>query len=305
MTEPTVTILVAEDSLVVRTVVRRQLEGQGYTVLEAEDGTAALEACRTANPDVVLLDVEMPGLNGYQVLKALKADPALSSIPVVFVTGRTSTEDVVAGLALGAHDYLKKPFEPAELIARASAAARLKAVQDELVARNVELDRLSRIDSLTQLHNRRHMQEQLYQYASAARRHNLALSAIMLDLDEFKAVNDSLGHFTGDAVLVEFASRLGALLRAEDVGGRWGGEEFLVILPFTDLEGAAAMGERIRAVVDAGPFLVDTAHPVAITVSGGCATGRGDDPEGLVRAADAALYEAKRAGRNRIVASAP
>jgi len=306
MTAPPATILVAEDSLVVRTVVRRHLEAQGYAVLEADDGHTALERCRAERPDVVLLDVEMPGLNGYQVLKALKADPELSSIPVVFLTGRTSTEDVVAGLGLGAHDYLKKPFEPAELIARVSSAVRLKALQDELRGRNLELDRLSRTDALTGVHNRRHVEEQLHQHASAARRHGLALSAIMLDIDQFKGINDAFGHAAGDAVLQQFARRLGALLRAEDIGARWGGEEFLVVLPYTDLEGAAVMGERFRAAVADEPFVVPTGQAIRVTVSGGCASSRGEDPEQLVRDADAALYDAKQSGRNRVaVAPAP
>jgi diguanylate cyclase (GGDEF)-like protein len=295
------TILVAEDSLVVRAVVRRHLEAQGYDVLEAEDGPAALQRCRAEQPDVVLLDVEMPGLTGYQVLEALKADSELSLIPVVFLTGRTSTEDVVAGLALGAHDYLKKPFEPAELIARVSSAVRLKAVQDELRARNAELDRLSRTDTLTGVHNRRHVEEHLDQHASAARRHGQELSAIMLDIDHFKAINDAFGHAAGDAVLQEFARRLGTILRAEDIGARWGGEEFLVILPYTDLEGAAVLGERFRASVADEPFVVPPGQTISVTVSGGCASGGGEDPEQLVRDADAALYDAKQSGRNRVV----
>ncbi len=301
MTGRPATILVAEDSLVVRAVVRRHLEAQGYAVIQAEDGPTALERCRAEQPDVVLLDVEMPDLNGYQVLEALKADSELSLIPVVFLTGRTSTEDVVAGLALGAHDYLKKPFEPAELIARVSSAVRLKAVQDELRSRNAELDRLSRIDTLTGLHNRRHIQEHLDQLASAARRHGQDLSAIMLDIDHFKAINDAFGHAAGDAVLQEFARRLDDILRAEDIGARWGGEEFLLVLPYTDLEGAAALGERFRASVADEPFVVPPGQTTRVTVSGGCASGRGEDPEQLVRDADAALYDAKQSGRNRVV----
>ena len=307
MTRGPATILVAEDSLVVRVVVRRHLEAQGYAVLEAEDGQAALQRCRAEQPDVVLLDVEMPGLNGYQVLTALKADADLSLIPVVFLTGRTSTEDVVAGLALGAHDYLKKPFEPAELIARVSSAVRLKAVQDELRSRNAELDRISRTDALTGLHNRRHAEEELRRHAGAAHRHGLPLSAVIVDIDHFKAVNDTYGHAGGDAVLREFAARLGALLRAEDVGARWGGEEFLLVLPFTDLEGAASMAERFRAAVADEPFVVPTGAAIRVTASGGCAsTTVGEDPEQLLRHADAALYDAKQSGRNRVaVAPAP
>jgi diguanylate cyclase (GGDEF)-like protein len=297
-------ILVAEDSLVVRAVVRRHLEEQGYTVLEADDGVAALERCRCEHPDVVLLDVEMPGLDGHQVLEALKADPDLSSIPVVFLTGRTSTEDVVAGLALGAHDYLKKPFEPAELIARVTSAVRLKALQDELRSRNLELEHISRTDALTGLSNRRHAEEQLHRHVSSARRYGMELSVIMLDIDHFKAINDTFGHAAGDAVLRGFATRLGLFLRAEDVGARWGGEEFLIVLPFTDLEGATAVAERLRAALADEPFLIPNGEAITVTLSGGCASCRDADSERLVREADAALYEAKYSGRNRIVVAA-
>ncbi len=164
------TIVVAEDSVVIRAVLRQHLENHGYGVVEAHDGPMAIEVCRTSAPDAVLLDIEMPGLDGHQVLAALKDDPALRDVPVVFLTGRTATDDVVEGLRLGAHDYLKKPFEPSELIARVTAAVRLKSVEDELRARNAELDLLSRTDMLTGLANRRHIQERLAELALSAHR---------------------------------------------------------------------------------------------------------------------------------------
>jgi len=219
-------VLIAEDSLVIRAVLREDLEAQGYTVVEAADGEEALTASRVERPDVVLLDIEMPGLDGYQVLAALKADEALAEIPVVFLTGRTNTEDIVEGLRLGAHDYLKKPFEASELIARVAAAARVKMLQDELHARNVELDLVSRVDMLTQLHNRRHVEERLHELSAWSRRNGQVLSVLMLDIDHFKLVNDTVGHAGGDDVLREFAARLRRELRTEDVCGRWGGEEF-------------------------------------------------------------------------------
>jgi two-component system cell cycle response regulator len=299
------TILVAEDSSVVRAVLRQHLEAQDYTVIEADDGNAALSACRTAVPDAVLLDIEMPGLDGYQVLAALKADPdpQLSDLPVVFLTGRTSTEDIVEGLRLGAHDYLKKPFEASELIARVSAAVRVKTLQDELRKRNVELDLLSRADVLTGLANRRHIEERLIDLVSSAHRHHHSLTVLMLDIDHFKDVNDTFGHAGGDTVLREFSSRLQRVLREEDVVGRWGGEEFLVLLPFTNLEGAVALGERVCASIAAEPFVLADRRTLSVTVSVGCAEVDGNDPEEFVRNADAALYAAKEGGRNRVVAA--
>jgi two-component system cell cycle response regulator len=296
------TILVAEDSLVVRAVLRRHLEGQGYSVVEAVDGDSALRACHEAKPDVVLLDIEMPGLDGYQVLAALKADPELSEVPVVFLTGRTSTEDIVEGLRLGAHDYLRKPFEASELIARVSAAVRVKTLQDELRRRNAELDLISRVDPLTALFNRRHLRECLHQVVSSAQRHGSPASVLMLDIDRFKLINDSIGHEGGDAVLCEFATRLQRVMRDEDVGGRWGGEEFLAVLPMTDLEGALAVGRRLCASVAEEPFSLREGGELKVTVSGGCAVSDLGDADDLLRRADAALYEAKAAGRNQVMA---
>jgi two-component system cell cycle response regulator len=299
MTQPVV--LVAEDSLVVRAVLRRHLEERDYNVVEADDGNAALRTCREIRPDVVLLDIEMPGLDGHQVLAALKADPELEEIPVVFLTGRTSTDDIVEGLRLGAHDYLKKPFEASELIARVSAAVRMKKLQDELRARNAELDLVSRTDSLTGLANRRQLVERLGEMGSASRRHDRLLGVLMLDIDHFKRVNDTAGHDAGDCVLREFATRLSRLPRVEDVIGRWGGEEFLALLPDTDFEGSRIFGERVIEAIAAKPFELPDGTRLGVTVSVGCSVEVAHDPERLVANADAALYEAKAAGRNRLV----
>lgn len=157
-------------------------------------------------------------------------------------------------------------------------------------------------DPLTGLHDRHDLEAQLRQMAGAARRHGFPLSILMLDIDHFKAVNDTFGHAGGDAVLRAFAVRLPANLRAEDVVGRWGGEEFLVLLPFTGVGGAAVVAERIRATV-ADQSLGVLSGVAPVTVSVGCATGTGEDPEALLRDAGAALYEAKQSGRNRVIAA--
>ena len=300
----TATVLITDDSLVIRAVVRSYLEAEGYLVVEAEDGAAALERCRQSPPDVILLDIEMPGLDGYQVLAELKADPGLMDLPVVFLTTLTDMDDVLKGLRGGAHDYLKKPFEPAELVARVAGAAHVKKLQDQLRQRNAELDLLSRTDALTGLHNRRHLEEQLAHHHKEALRHNDPLCVLLLDIDHFKRVNDSHGHPAGDVVLSEFARRLRAELREGDVAGRWGGEEFLVVLPRTDRDGGLTVAERIRSAIAATPIMA-AGQQIAVTVSGGCALGPVQSVEELIFAADAHLYAAKTAGRNRIVATAP
>lgn len=291
-------VLVADDSLLIRTVLRKQLEEHGHVVTTAVDGLDTLRTCREHPPDVILLDIEMPNLDGHGVLAELRADARTADIPVVFLTARTTTEDVVEGLRLGAHDYLRKPFEPAELLARVSAAFRVKCLQDELRRRNAELEALIRVDALTGLPNRRHMQEQLVAAAAAARRHDRSMVVLMADVDHFKRVNDRFGHDAGDEVLREVASRLASACRTEDVVGRWGGEEFLVVAQSTDASGASALGERFRSAAAATPIQVRDAS-TTITVSIGAAAGTGD-VNAMLRDADAALYEAKSAGRNRV-----
>jgi diguanylate cyclase (GGDEF)-like protein len=292
---------VADGSVVVRAVLREHLEEQGYAVVEAPDGEAALASCREAGPDALLLDVEMPGLSGHDVLARLQDDDDLREIPVVFLTGHSSTDDLVKAIEGGAHDYLRKPFEPAELLARVRAAVRVKTLEDELRRRNAELDLISRTDALTGLYNRRHLEEYLVQLLSAARRHGHPMALLMLDIDHFKAVNDTAGHAAGDAVLREVAARVRSTVRREDIPGRWGGEEFLLLLPYLGAEGVRALGERLRRCVGDRPVELSSGQVIPVTVSlGGAVALEAEGPEGLVRRADAALYDAKRAGRNRV-----
>ncbi|TMD03577.1 MAG: GGDEF domain-containing protein, partial [Chloroflexi bacterium] len=192
------------------------------------------------------------------------------------------------------------PFESRELFARVSAALRIKALQDELRARNAELETVTRTDALTGIYNRRHLEERLQGVLSSARRHHEPAAVLMIDVDHFKSINDSLGHAGGDAVLREVAERLRHRVRLEDVVGRWGGEEFLVLSAIADADAAAVLAERLRAAIADEPFEIEGAGRIRVTVSIGCAAGAGD-AEALLRQADAALYEAKAQGRNRFI----
>ena len=295
-------VLVADDSAVVRALVRMELETAGYTVVEAANGEQALVAAAAGGLSVVLLDVEMPVMDGFATIVALKASPSTVDLPVVFLTGRSDTQDVVEALRLGAHDYLRKPPAATELLARVRAAVQVTALRQELRRRTDELDRLTRTDHLTGLFNRRHLEEQLPPLMSSCRRHGHAVAVLIVDVDHFKQVNDTAGHEAGDAVLQEVARRMALVVREEDVLGRWGGEEFLVLAPHTGLEGAKVLAERLRLAVCAEP--VDTsAGPVSVAASVGGASVEGPDQadqrEAVVRVADANLYAAKAAGRNR------
>jgi two-component system, cell cycle response regulator len=296
------TVLIVDDSATIRAVVRMRLEERGYQVREADNGTAAIEQCLAAPPDVVLLDIEMPGLNGHEVLARLKAEESVKDIPVVFLTDHADMAEVLRGLEGGANDYLRKSAVE-ELVARVGAAARVKKLQDELRLLNLQLDKTSRTDVLTGLFNRRHLEEQLRKSISTGRRREEPVGLLLFDLDHFKSVNDTYGHPAGDAVLAEFASRLEAELRAGDIAGRWGGEEFLVILPHTGLVGTVEAGERIRSAVAEEPFFAAD-QPIGVTVSGGGAAGVGMSDEDLVHRADNGLYEAKDRGRNCVVVTA-
>jgi len=295
---PVATILLVDDERSVRGLVRALLKSQDHAVVEAENGVQALELVSQVQPDVILLDIEMPGLDGYGVLAALRARSDLADVPVVFLTDRTTTDDVILGLSRGAHDYLRKPFDEGELLARVSAALRVKRLQDELRRRNAELDVVSRTDVLTGLHNRRHLEESLRQLTSQARRYGQPFSIVMFDIDRFKGINDEYGHGPGDDVLRTIARRLQGSVRESDVIGRWGGEEFLALLPMTDLDGARTFAERIRAMIDWAEVVIDGVGTVHVTTSAGCAAGT-DMGELLLRA-DEALYAAKKAGRNAV-----
>ena len=296
---PVPRILLADDSSTVRTIARMELDSAGYAVIEAADGEQALAAAIEHLPDVILLDIEMPVMDGYETVVALKADPRTADIPVVFLTGRTDAADVVRALKLGGHDYVRKPPEPAELLARVRAALRVKSLQDELRSRAVELDAMTRTDHLTTLFNRRHMEESLRAMTAGAVRHGYPIVVLIVDVDHFKTVNDTLGHAAGDEVLVEISGRLRSVKRTEDILGRWGGEEFLLLLPHTTAAQAAFLAERLRSVVSAEPIQTSLGQlPVSISIGGAAAESAGHYD--LLLTADRELYSAKDAGRNRV-----
>jgi two-component system, cell cycle response regulator len=294
-------LLIVEDSPTMRRVMRRFLEPGGYVILEAGDGEEALRVAADERPDVILLDRQIPLVDGYGVLASLQANPELREVPVVLVTSHGEPEDVADGLRRGAHDYLRKPFEQPELVARVHAAMRTKALRDELRARNAQLERLVSTDVLTGLLNRAATADQLRALVSRSQRHGAPLSVVLLDIDGVGEVNARYGHDAGDAVLRAVAERVVGELREEDAAGRWSGDEVLVVAPDTSAGGAARLVARLSGAVRAGPVEAG-AEPLEVTVSAGAATWTGgDDPEALVRRAEQALV----AGRAERRGAAP
>ncbi len=301
------TILVADDEPINRALIQRRLERAGYRVLTAQNGREAVERAREYLPDLIILDVMMPEMDGLQACRLIKSDEETSTIPVIFLSARDETDVKVSGLSLGANDYISKPFKAEELLARVYVAIRLKRERDQLRERaeeavaNAEIaQQRAMTDALTGLLNRYGLQHILAREQSEARRYNRHLSCLMIDLDNFKMVNDTYGHKAGDTALQQVATILAEAVRGSDIVFRYGGEEFLVLLPETDLEGAAALAEKIRTSAASRSF-GDGEHIFSLTLSVGAAR-LSDNESGndMVARADMALYQAKERGRNRV-----
>ena len=297
-------ILVVDDNQDNIEIIATRLRYRGYEILEAGDGEQALALVREAAPDLILLDVMLPDIDGYEISRRIKGADDLPFIPIILVTARDSTQDKVAGLDAGADDYLTKPINFPELEARVRSMLRIKRLQDELEEKNRELERLSISDGLTGLFNHRHIHGLLAEEFERVARTNDCMSVAMFDLDHFKSVNDTYGHQAGDRVLVELADILREVARDVDRLGRYGGEEFMALLPETCIDDAAVFVERVRREVARRPFDVGGDEPLHMTLSAGVATYPHETiraVESLVRLADQALYTAKETGRNRVV----
>jgi two-component system, cell cycle response regulator len=293
-------VLVAHADPTRRGQLARALRAAGHGVTEVASGVAVLERCCDGDEDVAVIHRDLCALESGDLLKALKGDPQAYGTAVVLIEPAGPDPDTAqAAMRAGVQDFLVEPAGDGELLARVAAAARTKELQTELVAQGRRLESLIREDPLTGLSNRRFILTQLSGMVSGARRHGRPLSIAIVDLDDFKAVNDEHGHQTGDDVLTAAVRAMRRRLRAEDQLGRLGGEEFLVLLPDTDAPAAAVVAESLRGEVARAPA------PVGVTASAGVATWTGEPPEELLRRADQALYAAKRGGRDRIEAAPP
>ena len=308
--KPRYKILIVDDHEDNIELLRARLEARGYEVHGANDGYAALEAVERVCPDLILLDVMMPKMDGIEVVRRLKANSKLPFIPVIMQTALDSTENKVQGLDAGADDYITKPINFAELEARVNSLLRIKKLQTQLEERDIELSELnaklrkiSLTDGLTGVDNRRSLEERLKEMWGHSIRLHEPIAIVMCDIDKFKSVNDDYGHQAGDSVLKEIAQLLKDEAREIDRVGRYGGEEFLLILSGTVLDAAVTFAERLREKVENHTFSYE-GGTLRRTMSCGVAGAphpRVKDQEALVRAADDALYVAKETGRNRVV----
>ena len=300
--------MLAEDDPVARLMTARLLKKAGYEVVAVADGGAALEALRARFFPVLLTDWEMPVLDGLGVLSAVRSGEWPGYVFTILLTGRDSRESVLAGLEAGADDYLTKPVDEAELLARMKTAWRIAELERSLRAAEQEALRLSLTDALTGTSNRRELIERLPSEVERARRYRRPLSVVMCDIDHFKRVNDTHGHPAGDAVLRAFAALLRSAVRnGVDWVARYGGEEFVIVLPETDLTGARTVAEKFRAATAA--LVVPHAEArISLTASFGVASLGKEWPEtgisdALLAQADVCLYQSKQAGRDRVTAS--
>jgi diguanylate cyclase (GGDEF)-like protein len=301
-------VLVAEDNPVFQSMLRSMLSRWGYEVVAAPDGAHAWRLLRSeAGPRLAILDWMMPGMDGPEVCRRVRALGREPYVYILLLTARTDSRDLVEGMDAGADDYVTKPFNAHELRVRLRAGRRILELQGELVRTREALRRQATRDGLTGVWNRTAILETLERELARADRENGALGVLLADLDHFKKVNDTYGHMAGDAVLREAARRMQAGLRRYDSLGRYGGEEFLVVLPGCDSCGAAARGERLREAVRSRAFSVPGAE-LTMTCSVGVSWTGTPQPQqaaALVRSADEALYRAKNAGRDGVEVSWP
>jgi len=283
-------VLLIDDTESLHPLVSTHLKRDGLEVVGARNGMEGIDLAKRVRPDVILLDVSMPDMDGFEVCELLSVQPETSNIPVMFLTASDDAADRVRGLSIGASDYIAKPFNGEELRARVRVSLRYKALLD------MESRRAMR-DGLTGLWNRKYLDQRLASESAASIRYSRPLSCVMFDLDHFKLLNDSFGHSVGDRAIQQFADILQASCRKEDIACRYGGEEFALLCPNVTATGAMVVAERIRRSMESRPIEIPGGVK-SVNCSAGAADGFTD--QDLLKAADSALYHAKRSGRNRV-----
>jgi two-component system, cell cycle response regulator len=297
------TIVVADDDRITREMLAGILRLHGFNVETVVDGQAAVERVGRGGVDLVLLDILMPRLSGLEACRLLKGMTSDNFLPVVLVTVKTDTASRVEGLRIGADDYVCKPFEERELIARVEAMLRIKKLHDHVAKARAKLEQLSVHDDLTGLYNYRYLHTRLSEEFKRAERYHDPLASIVVDIDRLQAINDGGGRPLGDQIIRAVADVVRRSVREVDVVARFGGDEFLVVLPSTHFAGSVTVAERIWREVGEKPFISEATRSAKVTLSIGVALYPSRDvrtKDALLRAADTALHQAKRDGGNRI-----
>jgi two-component system, cell cycle response regulator len=297
-------VLIIDDSDQIRQEVHTRLqEARLFDAYhEAKDGIDGFKIMLNKPVDLVLCDVVMPGIDGFKFLSMKKARPEFDDIPVIMLTGEDDVKLKIKALEQGASDYITKPFNPGELVARVRVHYKIKQLQEELRETNRRLEELSNTDGLTKLYNRRYFMELFELEFQRAQRYEAKLGFVMIDIDNFKSFNDTYGHLIGDRILYEVSQILRETLRVHDIVGRYGGEEFALLMPETGAKGALVVAERYRKRVEEF-VLVEDNKDLRLTITLGVAAY--PDPRmhsigDLIRLADNALFQAKKNGRNRV-----
>ena len=293
-------ILIAEDDPVSQRMLQSFLTKWGYEIIAVSSGTEALRILEGPDaPPLAVLDWMMPGMEGPEICREIRKDPERPYTYVLLLTARTQKEDLLKGLEAGADDYLTKPFDVQELRARLHVGRRILDLQHHLLAATDELRFRASHDMLTGIPNRGTILEAVNRERARQIRDGGSFGVILADLDHFKAVNDNHGHLAGDIVLKEAACRMRACVRSYDSVGRYGGEEFLIVVPTGDGNSTAAVAERVRQAISEKPVMTESG-PISVTASLGIAVSIDRDVKEVLRSADEALYCAKARGRNRV-----
>jgi two-component system cell cycle response regulator len=300
-------ILIVEDEFISRRMVKKFLVDAGYEIVEAEDGKSAWELFQNEPFHLVITDWLMPRLNGLELVKKIRESEHKSYTYIIMLTAKDDKDNIVFGLESGVDEYLTKPFNGRELVARVASGMRILRLEEQLKLAQQQMEILAMRDELTGLLNRRAIEEYAESEFNMTERKVRALSVILLDIDHFKNVNDRFGHKTGDYALQQVAKVLTSNLRNYDRVGRWGGEEFMLILPDTQLKDALAAAERVRIEISAMKISLEAGETFSIHISLGvaCTTSQFSSLTKLIDAADQAMYLAKEAGRNRVCVFQP
>ncbi len=294
-------VLVADDDSLMRLLLSRVLAASGYEVILAANGQEAWELLQNKDaPSLAILDWVMPGIDGVELCSRVRSRKDCPYVYILLFTSKNKQQEILRGLDAGADDYLTKPIQIAELQARLRVGQRIISLQQQLIEAYESTQFQASHDPLTSIWNRRAILRLLESQFAKTERENKDLTVLLIDVDHFKTVNDTYGHLQGDIVLLEIARRMSSALRSYDLIGRYGGEEFLAIVPDCSIKDAATVGERLRQVIADTPIDVN-GSPLSVAVSVGAAAGTKVSVESesqLLQAADKALYEAKQAGRN-------